>query len=89
MLLQGQTLTRPMWNELAKQFGFDTQLGLSFANADTAWSDFEDDFQAIQKLKKIEFMFRWCDKNGDGFVDRAELLEYARLQDPQVGANVF
>lgn len=82
MELSDQELSDEMWEQLSGMLDFDPDVGMSFVVADRAWSDFDEDFAAIQRLEKVKFMFQWCDKDKNGFVDRAELLEYAHLEDP-------
>jgi hypothetical protein len=50
---------RQDWVSFAKHFGFDPARGLTLKQASEAWQDFEDDYQGLLQLTKLEFMFSW------------------------------
>lgn len=73
MSLSGQDLDKDGWIEISQALNFNPLIGMDFDCCKQAWDDIEDDYLAVKAQEKLEFMFQWCDKDGDGFLSYDEV----------------
>lgn len=86
-LLQGATITQEQFRALSKQLGFNPRRGMSLEVASKVWDDYEDDYQAVLALEKKRFMFKWADKDGNGYISKEEFVLLIQLSDPKATAS--
>eukprot|EP00750_Incisomonas_marina_P009512 INCI16031.2.p1 GENE.INCI16031.2~~INCI16031.2.p1 ORF type:complete len:719 (+),score=164.51 INCI16031.2:95-2251(+) len=81
MSLSGQDLDKDGWIEISQSLSFNPLIGMSFDCCKQVWDDIEDDYLAVKAQEKLEFMFQWCDKDGDGFLSYDEVAAMVKIQD--------